>query len=915
MRRLVAVFSSKRSDKSDVASNASSMDRPSTADPPKVAPSKRPLFFKTKSLSRASAISPDSRQRKSQIPPVLTVTEHAPSSSSSSSGAPSTPHDDSDSVGHPPLGSKPWTPLTYLHDKVLPPIGAQDPSRPYVPRVWTASRDDDDDLASTHSIEMPQLQLPATAKVIHTSPITPSAYCRAIAGNALEPPFSPPPLLVVSNAPLYPRSCNSPRQLRRPIDDLRYRTLQARFLRRLDSTPADRDLTPFAKRNTLPSKPLSLLLDDNFIPLGCHVASSSLGLRQWIERPCFEDRVLVYLPGEPLSDFVRCERVSATAAVEALGYSEVLDALAGIAGGDVAVLKGFFTTSPTSLTPPLSSNPSTASLNSLPPSPAPYLVTDVAISSGQGMKPFPTATHRPFPSPLRIAGEANVQAKATPSPSTYLSSHAVASLPASPASPASSVPSPKIIMTPPANDGPKTGVRFVEDDKEDKEDTVPLDYVMRIKQARDQKAKFLAAERARRQSVQGQLPPSSVRPSLDNPQQMREDLKRVAEERKRLEEEKKRYEAQRRQQEEERRRWEKERAAWQREKRLAEEERKQRAYADEIVEARQRREGSRQGSMPKIDKINSWDGDKEKERERKGSEARPRYSRAKYDDLPGIPRREASDPGIATASSTSLRLQIPSNSSPGSSGPPSVATGSLRGSSRPPSMYSTPPSSASAVDVRQRRESKASRRASVMSDGSALGAQQTFMQPPMPSSFPWGVAAVPPGPMAMNMTMIPVPLAMQMPMMQMPMMPYVDMPLLPPSAPFMQQSGPRQQRSHSASPTRTSHSPNADRGQGESGSNSPHGSHRRAPSDELPKRHGDASRSPSYATTHSSPYSAKQSPSTTSFNSDRIRGSSSASHQQTFSTPVRPTPVQARSQPGFQNLSRPPSDRRQTMIR
>lgn len=264
-------------------------------------------------------------------------------------------------------------------------------------------------------------------------------------------------------------------------------------------------------------------------------------------------------------------------------------------------------------------------------------------------------------------------------------------------------------MTPPANHGPKAGVRFAEDDN-DKDDTIPLDYVMRVKQARDQKAKFLAAERARRQSVQGQSRLSAVRPSLDNPQQMREDLKRVAEERRRLEEEKKRYEAQRQKQEEERRQWEKERITWEREKKIAEEGRKQRAYADELAESRRRRESSRLGTTAKIDNNASWNGDRQRERERKDSEARPRYTRPRYDDAQGAARRGASESGTVAASSSSLRLQIPSTSSPGSSGPPSVATGSVRDSSRPPSMYSTPPSSASAVDVRQRRESKASRR-------------------------------------------------------------------------------------------------------------------------------------------------------------------------------------------------------------
>ncbi|KAI0092029.1 hypothetical protein BDY19DRAFT_575540 [Irpex rosettiformis] len=909
MRRLVAALTGKRSDKSDIASNASSADHTSSADPRKAASPKRSGFFKTKSLSRASAAQQDSTHRNVSKPPVLTTAEHAPSSASSSSGGPSTPRDDVESVGHPHSGMKPWAPLTYLHDKVLPPIAAQDPSRPYIPLIFSQ----DDDTLSVHSDEISSsLQLPPNARAPAPSqPIMPSAYCRAIASNALVSPFSPPPLLVVPSAPLYPRSCNSPRQLSRPTESLHYQLCQARILRRLDSTPADRYLAPFANRKALPPRPLSLDPDDIAIPKGSRVVSSSLGLRRWIERPCFEDRVLVYLPAENQTGVFRCERVSAMAAVEALGYSEALDALAGMPDEDVAIVnQDLFATSPASLTPPLSLTPSTASFSSLPPSPAAFTVTETASSSPQGAKTPPAAPYKPSPSPLRkdYTTEAGTDWKYRSPAVRSVSSPAITPLPTRPSELTSSVSSPNT-ATSPAMEIPKVGVRFADDEKDE---NVPLDYVMRIKQARDQKAKFLAAERARRQSVQGPLRPSSVRPSLDNPQQMREDLKRVAEERRRLEEEKKRYETERRRQEEERMLYEKERAAWEREKKHAEEERKHRAYADEVADARRRRESSRQGSVTKIENMGSWTGDREKERERKESQFRPQYSRAKYDDASIVSRREVSDASYG-GSSTNLRLHIPPNSSPGSSRPPSIATGSVRDSSRPPSMYSTPPSSASAIDVRQRRESKASRRTSFMSDGSALGAQQMFMQSGMPSTYPWGVPPVPAIPAVMNMNMMPGVMPMPMPMMQMqmPMMPYSDMPLLPPSAPFMQQGGPRQQRSHSASPTRST--PGSDRGHSAAGWSSPHGSHHRMPSDELPKRQ-QMNRSSSYAT---SPPSSlpKQSPSTTSLQSGRLQSPSSASYRQSHTPPVRPTPVQSRSQPAFQNLSRPPSDRRQTVIR
>ena len=510
----------------------------------------------------------------------------------------------------------------------------------------------------------------------------------------------------------------------------------------------------------------------------------------------------------------------------------------------------------------------------------------------------PYNPYKSSPSPLRKDYTTETSSRSPP-PARSVSTPTIPSSPTRPASLTPSVSTPNTTM-PPAIEVPKVGVRFAD---EEKDENVPLDYVMRIKQARDQKAKFLAAERARRQTAQGSSRPSSVRPSLDNSQQMREDLKRVAEERRRLEEEKKRYEAERRRQEEEQRQYEKERAAWEREKKLAEEGRKQKAFADEIVEARRRRESARQGSVTKIDNLASWTGDREKERERKESSSRPRYARPRYDDTSSVARREVTDASLG-GSSASLRLQIPANSSPGSSRPPSIATGSVRDSSRPPSMYSTPPSSASAIDIRQRRESKASRRTSFMSEGGALAAQQMYMQGGMPTAYPWAMSPVPP---VMNMNMMPG--AMPMPMMQMPMMPYSDMPLLPPSAPFMQQ-GPRQHRSHSASPTRST--TGSDR-RSLAGQSSSHSSHRRMPSDEPPKRQ-HMSRSSSYGTSLSSSLPPQHYPSATSLQSDRMR-SSGASYRSTATSSVRPTPVQSRTQPSFQNLSRPPSDRRQTMIR
>lgn len=333
--------------------------------------------------------------------PVLTTPDHAASSSSSSSGGPSTPNDDQESLGLHYVGKKNWLPqpLPFIHDKILPPTPAEDPSRPYLPRVFDRDKDDDTS-SSSHSDELGFIQLPPSAKLVSPSPpLSAVAYCRALVANALEPPFSPSPLLIVPNAPLYPRSCNPPRGAPRRTDFLLYRLHQTRLLRRLQVLQADRSLGAFSNRTTAPPKPVSLIMEDNAVGRGHHVTRSSPGLRRWAERPCFEDRVLVYLPADSQHGNIRRERVYAMAAVEALGFSEALEALAGLIDEEASTTDAVSSSSPTSNTPPLSLTPSTASLSSLPSSPFGFTAMDAA-SPTHGAKILPTSACRCFPNYL-----------------------------------------------------------------------------------------------------------------------------------------------------------------------------------------------------------------------------------------------------------------------------------------------------------------------------------------------------------------------------------------------------------------------------------------------------------------------------------------------------------------------------------
>ena len=515
-------------------------------------------------------------------------------------------------------------------------------------------------------------------------------------------------------------------------------------------------------------------------------------------------------------------------------------------------------------------HPSIASYKSTP-SPLRQESTDTVSELSINLAPKPVALPMPVPTILPSPPESRSSSISPPPPSPVVS--------------------------------PRPAVRFAESEK-DKEDNVPLDYVMRTRQARDKKARFLAAERARRLSTQER----SETPRYAAPSDAaREDARRLTEERKRIEEERKQLE-------EERRKWERERAA---RERVAEEQRKKQLYAEDFVEARRRQEKTRQGTVPRFGEGISWEGDRERDRERRGSETKTAYPRPRYDSshspVPLPPQRQSSEPNMhpgGGSQSGNPRLSVPyPDSSPGSSRPPSIATGSNRGSSRPPSMYSTPPSSASATDVRTRRESKASRRSFVSDAGSH--SPSMYFQAGVPNGYPWGV--VPPVPampvgMNMNMNMMPV---VGVPMMQMPIMPYTDMPLLPPTPPFVLQQykhrGPGSgQRSYSSSPTRGSGSEAHKRHSDGTGRASPHSTHRRIPSDDVSGRGRNSTPSQASAQPPSS-YSRSSRPAMPVSQSQSFASTSNSN-----ATP--PMTSSWPRQPAFQNLSRPSTNRRQTMI-
>lgn len=271
----------------------------------------------------------------------------------------------------------------------------------------------------------------------------------------------------------------------------------------------------------------------------------------------------------------------------------------------------------------------------------------------------------------------------------------------------------------------RRGVRFAEDDKDDQ---VPLGYILRIKKKRAEKAQFLKEERARQAIV---------------------EMERAAE---------------RRLHDAERMEWEREKKQWEAEKKAMEEEKRKQQYAEEVLLARQRREAARSGfyvPTPVRDTVRPQLRESKSNPDRNSSYLHP--------------QRQASDfiPGSGS----------PYSESPTSSNPPSI-NGSLNGSgffSRPESTASANTTLSSMEDVRQKKPAS-SRRASIIPD---------YPQQPM--------VAMPYFPMWGNPYAVPA-----VPMVAMPYYANLDLPLLPPTPPFMMQQSRRSQSPQSRSQSRSS---------------------------------------------------------------------------------------------------------------
>lgn len=403
MRRLVAAIT-RRSSKSDAGN---------TTDSTQDLQHPKSSFFR--SLSRKVSSRPvnqdadsaaDPRSKRHPIPPVNTLTtqpNQAPSSSSSSSGGPHTPDDDASSFLRTVLHkgrNEPWFPPSpqAVDNPSVPPHSASQASHPppsflalpVLPPLRLSqddTEDDDSDLESSES-EPSQLQPPPIPRpsLLHSHPLqllSPVAYFHALTTSALQPPFSPPPLLDLPNLPLFPRSSNPTRSLVHNESLLSSMFKQRLSRRTLPPVSPDAQiaLSPLGPHKPAPHPRPSLFLDDTALKDYSTVNVPSQGLKLWLNRPCFEDRLDVFLPDDPTGFVIQMPVSASTLGVAALEFTEPLELLAGLYDPQEDVPQ-IPVASPT-LISPLSLSPSVSqpSPSLSPPSPQPQCKFPASISS------------------------------------------------------------------------------------------------------------------------------------------------------------------------------------------------------------------------------------------------------------------------------------------------------------------------------------------------------------------------------------------------------------------------------------------------------------------------------------------------------------------------------------------------------
>lgn len=156
---------------------------------------------------------------------------------------------------------------------------------------------------------------------------------RAISLSSLIPPLSPPPLLHLPSSPLFPRSSNPARSLP-SLQTTRTVLHKTALLRRLESqtlTPSENEsIAAFGHRpkHVVP-KTRRGGIDDEALSDVKKLRYYSSGLRVWLDRPCFEERCVLWTWDAERKEVVTRRIEGSERAVASLEFSEGVEALAG----------------------------------------------------------------------------------------------------------------------------------------------------------------------------------------------------------------------------------------------------------------------------------------------------------------------------------------------------------------------------------------------------------------------------------------------------------------------------------------------------------------------------------------------------------------------------------------------------------
>lgn len=491
MRRMSSVFVSRRADKPDAPSSNDNGPLSPEAAKPKAG------LRMFNSLSRKA------------IPQQLFASGSSSSASSGGSAELRTPDDEE--LPHIRMPGQKGSWKSWLGAKNLDRAEG-DTKAAWLPPFSTAgvalrpppmvTSNETDDASSDSDSEADHPQDPPTPNL--TQSITQARHSmRAIILNSStdgDRPSCPPLLDIPHNTP-FPRSCLRVGHVRRR-DTLESKMHKAVLLRTLEplSPAEERSLAPLGSRSvTLVKEAPAYNPDFDTWPRAQFLRSNSEGLGNWVARPCYEDRVLVWTREELSGQIVTSSISGSQFGVAALEFSESLQILAGLLSD---IDDGF---DPPAEPQPESSRPASGT-------------AAVASPLTEKLSPSVAVADSKF-SPLTLAVDSLDESKKR-------TSNVKAAEP---------TPTPTV----------KRGVRFAEDGKDDK---IPLGYVLRIKKKREEKAKFLREEREKRELEEGRRTREDRRAREEERRLWEAQMREQEEERKARELHKKKIEEEKRQQ-------------------------------------------------------------------------------------------------------------------------------------------------------------------------------------------------------------------------------------------------------------------------------------------------------------------------------------------------------------------------------